>query len=267
MVKKLKSKANAVIIKEESDDSNDSEQKPVKASKASSGKVKKERTMTFTEDLPNDLSSDDDQPGNDAPGYGDEDYDNEDGSDDDEGEDDDDDSDGDDDGGLLSGEDCVEVPQDEAENKPVTTEDKEARRKKKRLEKLEKAIKKLQKVQDKKGHRLKSGKFEREASEIKNKHKRQEVVLRRRMAEREAKKLVNLQNKKTREEHGEDAAPKGKTNTIESMRVPDETMMEDNNDEDIIGEQNIDEFDSYFNRETTPKILITTNRRPKGKIF
>jgi len=51
------------------------------------------------------------------------------------------------------------------------------------------------------------------------------------------------------------------------MRVPDETMMEDHEDEDIIGEQNIDEFDKYFNRETTPKILITTNRRPKGDIF
>lgn len=51
------------------------------------------------------------------------------------------------------------------------------------------------------------------------------------------------------------------------MRVPDETMVEDHNDEDIVGEQNIDEFDKYFNRESTPKILITTNRRPRGKIF
>lgn len=51
------------------------------------------------------------------------------------------------------------------------------------------------------------------------------------------------------------------------MRVPDETMIEDPNDEDIVGENNIDEFDKYFNRETTPKILLTTNRRPRGKIF
>ena len=61
--------------------------------------------------------------------------------------------------------------------------------------------------------------------------------------------------------------PKGKTNTIEGMRVPDVTMMDDLEDEDIVGEQNIDEFDSYFKRESTPKILITTNRRPKGDIF
>jgi ribosome production factor 1 len=51
------------------------------------------------------------------------------------------------------------------------------------------------------------------------------------------------------------------------MRVPDETMMEDHDDEDIQGELSIDEFAKYFDRETTPKILITTNRRPKGDIF
>ena len=51
------------------------------------------------------------------------------------------------------------------------------------------------------------------------------------------------------------------------MRVHDETIMDDVDDEDIVGEQNIDEFAKYFNRETTPKIIITTNRRPKGDIF
>jgi len=30
--------------------------------------------------------------------------------------------------------------------------------------------------------------------------------------------------------------PKGKLNTIESMRVPDETLMDDIDDEDILGE-------------------------------
>lgn len=104
----------------------------------------------------------------------------------------------------------------------------------------------------------------REISDIKNKHKRQEVVLRRRLANHTEKKLKLLQTRKLREELGEEAVPKGKAMTIESMRVPDETLMDDVDDEDIIGEQNIDEFDKYFNRETTPKILMTTNRRPKG---
>jgi ribosome production factor 1 len=57
--------------------------------------------------------------------------------------------------------------------------------------------------------------------------------------------------------------PKGKTNTIESMRVADETLIVAE-DEDIKGEQEIDEFSSYFKNQTTPKIIMTTNRRPKG---
>ena len=76
-----------------------------------------------------------------------------------------------------------------------------------------------------------------------------------------------MKTRKLREELGEDKVPKGKAATIESMRVKDETMMDDVDDEDIVGEQNIDEFAKYFNRETTPKILMTTNRRPKGDIF
>lgn len=73
--------------------------------------------------------------------------------------------------------------------------------------------------------------------------------------------------KKLREELGEEEVPKGKNDTIESMRVKDETLMGDVDDEDITGEQNIDEFAKYFARETTPRILLTTNRRPKGAIF
>ena len=60
--------------------------------------------------------------------------------------------------------------------------------------------------------------------------------------------------------------PKGETKTIESMRVKDETIItaEDALDEDFIGEKEIDEFSKYFNNKTTPRILMTTNRRPKG---
>ena len=34
--------------------------------------------------------------------------------------------------------------------------------------------------------------------------------------------------------------------------------------ESIEGEQNIDEFSKYFEGVTTPRILMTTNRRPRG---
>jgi ribosome production factor 1 len=104
----------------------------------------------------------------------------------------------------------------------------------------------------------------KEASEIKNKHKRQEVVERKRIAKQDEKVIERLKKKKIREEQGEAAMPKGKTNTIESLRVADETLIQDAGDEEIKGEQEIDEFSSYFKNLTTPKILMTTNRRPKG---
>ena len=86
------------------------------------------------------------------------------------------------------------------------------------------------------------------------------------MSERRVLKLEHLKKKKIREELGEDAAPKGVTNTIESMRVKDETLITEIDDE-LKGEQSIDEFASYFKQDTTPRILTTTNRRPNGKIF
>ena len=79
--------------------------------------------------------------------------------------------------------------------------------------------------------------------------------------------IERLKKKKVRMEQGEEAVPKGVTKTIESMRVADETLIENADDEDIKGEQEIDEFNSYFKGKSTPKILITTNRRPKGVKF
>ena len=56
------------------------------------------------------------------------------------------------------------------------------------------------------------------------------------MAANEDKKLKKLQTRKLREELGEEAVPKGKCKTIEDMRVPDETLMDDIDDEDVVGE-------------------------------
>ena len=83
------------------------------------------------------------------------------------------------------------------------------------------------------------------------------------MSERRVLKLEHLKKKKIREELGEDAAPKGVTNTIESMRVKDETIITEINNE-LKGEQSIDEFEfaSYIKQDTTRRILMTTKRRP-----
>ena len=56
------------------------------------------------------------------------------------------------------------------------------------------------------------------------------------MSQRREAKIEKLKKKKIREEHGEEAAPKGVTRTIESMRVKDETIITDAEDEEIIGE-------------------------------
>jgi hypothetical protein len=66
------------------------------------------------------------------------------------------------------------------------------------------------------------------------------------MAAKEAKLLERLKKKKVREEQGEDAMPKGVTKTIESMRVANDTIIQDADDEEIKGEEDIDEFSSYF---------------------
>jgi len=135
------------------------------------------------------------------------------------------------------------------------------RKKRKRLEKLDKKIKSLSTK-----HKAEGTVKMDNPNDIKNKHKRQEIVLKKRMADDRIKKLAHLKTERVREEHGEAAAPKGKTNTIESMRVKDETIITEI-DDDIAGEHEVDEFNKYFNNLTKPKILMTTNRRPKGKIF
>jgi ribosome production factor 1 len=150
-------------------------------------------------------------------------------------------------------------PKRKADERP--DEDPEARKKRKRLEKLDRKIKGLAKDNLKKGKVVMTT-----PADIKNKQKRQEIVLKKKMADAREKKLEHLKQVRIREEHGEAAAPKGKTNTIESMRVKDETIITEI-DDDIKGEHEVDEFAKYFNKETKPRILMTTNRRPKGKVF
>ena len=56
------------------------------------------------------------------------------------------------------------------------------------------------------------------------------------MENRRGAKIEKLKKQKIREEHGEEAAPKGVTRTIESMRVKDETIITDAEDDEIKGE-------------------------------
>lgn len=49
-------------------------------------------------------------------------------------------------------------------------------------------------------------------------------------------KIEKMKRKKLREELGEAACPKGDIKTIESMRVKDETIIQDAGEEDLLGE-------------------------------
>ncbi len=59
--------------------------------------------------------------------------------------------------------------------------------------------------------------------------------MKKRMADARENKLERLKQKKLREEFGEDAAPRQVPKTIESMRVKDETIITEL-DDDIKGE-------------------------------
>ncbi len=54
--------------------------------------------------------------------------------------------------------------------------------------------------------------------------------------------------------------------TIENLRVKDETFVQ-NEDEEINGDENDDEFAPYYRNEATPKIMITTRPNCSRKLF
>lgn len=56
------------------------------------------------------------------------------------------------------------------------------------------------------------------------------------------------------------------THTLESKREFDETVVEED-DEQIQQEDAEDEYATYFNKEVTPKVLITTSKNPHPDLF
>ncbi|XP_054838013.1 ribosome production factor 1 [Eublepharis macularius] len=101
-------------------------------------------------------------------------------------------------------------------------------------------------------------------SEIKNKQRRHFMFLRWKQQQRKEKLAIKKKRKKEREALGDQAPPKPVPKTIENQRVYDETAV-DPNDEEVALDEATDEFAPYFNRQTVPKILITTSDRPRGR--
>ncbi|XP_073401013.1 ribosome production factor 1-like [Dendrobates tinctorius] len=101
-------------------------------------------------------------------------------------------------------------------------------------------------------------------SEIKNKQRRHFMFMRLKMEKRKAKLALKKKLKKEREALGDKAPPKPVPKTMENQRVYDETTV-DPADEEVAYDEATDDFAPYFNRKTTPKILITTSDRPRGR--
>ncbi|EYC34630.1 hypothetical protein Y032_0001g65 [Ancylostoma ceylanicum] len=77
-----------------------------------------------------------------------------------------------------------------------------------------------------------------------------------RKALKKNKRARQAEREKLRETLGDAAPAKEVPKTIESTREYDETMVQED-DEEVEHDEAHDEFASYFNRERTPKVLIT----------
>ncbi|TNN69115.1 Ribosome production factor 1 [Liparis tanakae] len=101
-------------------------------------------------------------------------------------------------------------------------------------------------------------------SEIKNKQRRHSMFVKYKQEKSKLKVQLKKKKKKERKALGDKAPPKEVPKTIENQRVYDETTV-DPGDEEIAFDEGTDEFSSYFNGLTNPKVLITTSDRPRGR--
>ncbi|XP_021347947.1 ribosome production factor 1-like [Mizuhopecten yessoensis] len=101
-------------------------------------------------------------------------------------------------------------------------------------------------------------------SSIRNKQLRKAAYMKLKIEKRKEKIKEKKRKKKENEALGDKAPPKQVPKTIESMRIPDETMV-NAQDEEVMKDEAQDEMSSYFRRETLPKILITTSDRPSSR--
>lgn len=106
--------------------------------------------------------------------------------------------------------------------------------------------------------------FAENVSKIKNKQRRQEAYAKLKHEKQKAKKVERKKRQKEYESLGENAPPKKAPRTLENTREPDSTMV-DPEDEEVKLDVQMDEMAPFFNRETEPKILITTGDNPHTK--
>ncbi|XP_029004711.1 ribosome production factor 1 [Betta splendens] len=100
--------------------------------------------------------------------------------------------------------------------------------------------------------------------QVKNKQRRHLMFIKLKQEKKKQRMQLRKKKKKEREALGDKAPPKEIPKTIENQRVYDETAV-DPEDEEVAFDEGTDEFSSYFNGLTNPKVLITTSDRPRGR--
>lgn len=103
--------------------------------------------------------------------------------------------------------------------------------------------------------------------DVKNKAKRSEMY--ERAKAEDAKQRRKLKDKRKRDEaealaEGREL-PKKIPRTIENTRKADETFVAADDDE-VAGDEAIDEFAAFYENKQKPKMLITTSNRPRGGV-
>lgn len=101
-------------------------------------------------------------------------------------------------------------------------------------------------------------------SQIKNKQRRSSLYQKEKL--KKAKEKRDRKRKRKQEESQEEGEPKPKQvpRTIDNTRVADETIVEPQ-DEEVLDDEETDEFAAYFRCEVVPKVLITSSDRSKVK--
>lgn len=102
-------------------------------------------------------------------------------------------------------------------------------------------------------------------SEIRNKAKRQALWLKVKAA-KEKEKEKEKKKRKQAEENGEPVPERKKQRTLDNTREADETIVEAH-DEEVVGDEAIDEFSSYFDGSVEPKIIITSCYKPTKQMY
>ncbi|XP_076044351.1 ribosome production factor 1-like [Oratosquilla oratoria] len=101
-------------------------------------------------------------------------------------------------------------------------------------------------------------------SNIKNKARRQNAFVKLKKEKRKVKRSKLAVRIKTELRMGSDAPPKKEPHTIDSLREPDHTVVEDE-DEELEQEEATDSYAAYYSKSYVPKLLITCSDNPHSK--